>query len=63
MEGKGHPYSEPTDQVRLFIRNLYATYKQHLRFTPIENFMTLRNVGMLLEEELARETLAQDINN
>jgi len=58
MKGKGHPYGALTleaNQVKLFIRNLEPTYK-HLRFTPFENFITLRNVCMLVEEDLARKT-------
>ena len=47
------------DQVRLLIRNLQPTYRQHLQFTLIDNFFTLRNVGMLIVEELARETHAK----
>jgi len=27
-----------------------------LKITPFENFITLRNVGMLMEEVLAKET-------
>ena len=44
------------DQVRSFIRNLQPTYRQHMLFMPFENFTTLRNTGMLLEEKLAMET-------
>ena len=51
------------DQVRLFIRNLQPTYRKHLRFTHFENFTTSRNVGMLVEEELAREAPTKAGNN
>jgi len=47
--------NEVADRVTLFIKNLQPTYKQHLRFTPFENFATNKNIGMLVEDELARE--------
>ena len=43
------------DQVRLFIRNLRPTYRQHLWLTRFEIFITQRNIGTLVEE-LARKT-------
>jgi len=46
------------DQLKSFI-NLQATYSQYLRFTPFENFSVPRNLGMLEEDELAREKLAK----
>jgi len=49
------------DQVRVFI--IQPTYRQHLHFMPFKNFTTLRNVGMLLEEELAREASAKTGSN
>ena len=45
--------------MRLFIRNLRATYRQHLWFTPFGNFTALRIVGILFEEQLAREGTAR----
>ena len=30
-------------------------YRRHLRFTPFKSFTTIRNVGMLVEQEIARE--------
>ena len=44
------------NKVRMFIKNLQHMYKQHLTFIPFENFITLRHVSMLVEEELAWET-------
>jgi len=48
-----------SNQVRLFIRNFQPTYGQHLQFMPFENFTALRNIGMILKEELAREVSAK----
>jgi len=55
-----HP--SKVDQVRLFINNPQPTCIQHWRFMPFENFTTLRNIGMLVEEELAREIPTKDTN-
>ncbi|KAJ8435405.1 hypothetical protein Cgig2_009656 [Carnegiea gigantea] len=36
---------------------------QHLKFTPFKNCPTLRNVGMLVKEEVVRETTTKTTNN
>jgi len=56
-----HIVDQPSEaeQVRLFIRNLQPTCRQHLLFMPFENFIALRNLGTLPEEELARDTHAK----
>ena len=51
------------DQVGMLIKNLQPIYKQHLRFIPLRNTITLRNVGMLVEEELAIEMLTKVISS
>jgi len=43
------------DQVRLFIKNLQSTYRQHMQLTSFEDFSTLQNAGMQVEEDLARK--------
>ena len=56
MEGKvAHMVDQPSkaNRVRLFIRSVQPPYREHLRFIPFENFRTLKNAGMLVEEELA----------
>ena len=50
------------DQVRLFIRSHQPSYYQHLRFTPFESFIALRNLDMLVEEELSKEVSAKTGN-
>ncbi|KAJ8422699.1 hypothetical protein Cgig2_031933 [Carnegiea gigantea] len=50
-------------QLRSFIKNLQPTYREHLRFTPFENFITLSNVSMLVEEKLAQEVPTKVTNN
>ena len=54
MEAKATYLAKPiikVVQVRLFIKNPETTYIQHLKFTQIEKFTTLRNVSMFVEEE------------
>ena len=66
MRAKGtHMVDQPSeaDQIRLFIRNLQPTYMQHLKFMASENFTTLGNIGMLVEEDLPRETFTIATNN
>lgn len=51
-----HMVDQPSEanQVRLFMRSLQPTYRQHMWFTPFKNFTALRNVGMLVEEAQLR---------
>ncbi|KAJ8437738.1 hypothetical protein Cgig2_009453 [Carnegiea gigantea] len=66
MEGKAaHVVDQPLEANRLtlFIKGLQPTHRQHLRFAPFENFKTLKNVGMLAEEKLAREMPIKGTNN
>ena len=60
-ENTAHVVGRPSevDQLRLFIRNLQLTYKQHLKFTPFDNFASLKKGGMLIEEELLKKTIAK----
>ena len=51
------------NQVRLFIRNLLPTWRQHMRLIPFETFIALKNAGMLLEDELTREALTKTGGN
>jgi len=51
-----------SNQVRLFIRNLPCTYR-YLRFMPLENFMTLTKVGMLVEEEFLQKRARDQPNS
>jgi len=34
-------------------------YKQHLKFTPFDNFASLKKGGMLIEEKLLKKTIAK----
>jgi len=55
--------SSKIDQVRLFIKNLQPIYMQHMQFAPFENFTTPRNMGTLVEKELAREAQVKTGSN
>ena len=51
-EKKSFSYlSSKAEQVRLFIRNLQPTYKQHLRFMSLKIFMMLWNIDMFVQEK------------